>query len=167
MPRPCTGFVLAAAVLLSLACNGSSRPNSPSEPGPGVFDLETMLQRSIPAQSGGQIREVARDEATWAALWSRLRQGGGEGALPAQPPAIDFSREMVIAAAMETQSCVSKVTIRSVEQGRGELVVDLLEAPPSPNCVCITAERPLHVVRLRRSDDPVRFEVERGETSCG
>ncbi len=162
MSRPCTGFALAAAVLLSLACNGYVGWDPP-----GNVALETILQRSIPAQSGGQVREVARDEASWAALWSRLRQGGGQGALPDQPPAVDFSRDMVIAAAMETQSCVSKVTIRGVVRGRGELVVDLLEAPPSPNCVCITSERPLHVVRLRRSDDPVRFEAERGVTSCG
>jgi len=96
-----------------------------------------------------------------------LRAGGGEGTLPAQPPAVDFSRDMVLAAAMETQSCVSRVTIRSVTQARGELVVDLLEAPPAANCICITAERPLHVVRLRQSAAPVRFEVTRGQTSCG
>jgi hypothetical protein len=47
------------------------------------------------------------------------------------------------------------------------LVVDLLEAPPAPNCVCITSERPIHVIRLERVDLPERFEVERGVTSCG
>ncbi len=87
--------------------------------------------------------------------------------MPDEPPAVDFSRDMVIVAAMELQSCISKVTIRGVMQGRGELVVDLLEAPPGPNCVCIVAERPLHVVRLRRSGDSVRFEVQQGVTSCG
>ncbi len=154
---------------LALACNGSTRAesNSPTAPGPGNVAFETILQRSIPAQSGGEIREVARDEAAWKALWSRLRQGGGEGFLPAEPPAVDFSRDMVIAAALETQSCVSKVTIRGIAEGHGELVVDLLEAPPASNCVCITAERPLHVVRLPRSAEPVRFEAERGVTSCG
>jgi len=159
-------YIIAAA-LLALACNGASYSNSPSEPGPGNVAFETILQRSIPGQTGGQIREAARDEASWTALWSRLRQGGGEGVLPAQPPQVDFGRDMVIAAAMETQSCVSKVTIRSVVQGRGELVVDLLEAPPAPNCICAVSERPLHVVRLRRSANPVRFEAERGVTSCG
>jgi hypothetical protein len=162
--RPFT-FVLAG--LLTLACNGSARMESPTAPGPGNVAFETILQRSIPAQSGGEIREVARDEAAWKALWSRLRQGRGEGLLPAEPPAVDFSRDMVIAAAMETQSCVSRITIRGIAQGRGELVVDLLEAPPAANCICITSERPLHVVRLRRSAEPVRFAVERGVTSCG
>jgi hypothetical protein len=162
--RPYT-FVLAG--LLTLACNGSARTESPTAPGPGNVAFETILQRSIPSQSGGEIREVARDEASWTVLWGRLRQGGGAGFLPAEPPAVDFSQDMVIAAAMETQSCVSKVTIRNITQGRGELVVDLLEAPPAPNCICITSERPLHVVRLPRSAEPVRFAVERGVTSCG
>lgn len=165
MLRPYTCVFLAA--FLALACNGSTEPDSPTAPGPGNVPFETILQRSIPAQSGGEIREAARDDASWAALWSRLRQGGGEGFLPADPPAVDFSRDMVIAAALETQSCVSRITIRGIVQGRGELVVNLLEAPPAPNCICITSERPLHVVRLRRSAEPVRFDAERGVTSCG
>lgn len=157
-------------VVLTLACTGSNSGSTtplPTESAPENVAFETILQRSIPAQTGDTIREAARDDASWAALWSRLRAGGGEGILPAQPPVVDFSREMVIAAAMETQSCVSRVTVRGIVQGRGELVVDLLEAPPAANCICITSERPLHVVRLRRSADPVRFEVARGQTSCG
>ncbi|HEX6901733.1 MAG TPA: hypothetical protein VF789_18570 [Thermoanaerobaculia bacterium] len=163
-PRPLP-FVLLLALM---ACNGSSRPGPslPDEPMPGPAAFETVIQRSIPGQSGGEIREAARDAAAWGSLWSRLREGAGD-TLPEEPPAVDFSREMVIAAAMPTQGCVSRVTIQGISQRRGELLVDLLEAPPAPNCVCITSERPLHVVRLPRSPDPVRFEVTRGQTSCG
>ena len=155
-------------VVLTLACTGSNSSTPlPTESAPENVAFETILQRSIPAQTGGTLRESARDDAAWAALWARLRAGGGEGFLPAQPPAVDFSRYMVIVAAMETQSCVSRVTVRNVVHARGELVVDLLEAPPAANCICITSERPLHVVRFPRSADPVRFEVARGQTSCG
>lgn len=162
-PRP-----LALALLLALAaCNGSSRPGRglSGEPGPVAF--ETVIQRSIPGQSGGEVREAARDAAAWASLWSRLREGADGTLLPEQPPAVDFSREMVIAAAMPTQGCVSRVTIQAISRRSGELVVDLLEAPPAPNCVCVVSERPLHVVRLPQSPDPVRFEATRGQTSCG
>jgi hypothetical protein len=100
----------------------------------------------------------------WKALWDELREGSS---LAAEPPAVDFEREMVIAAAMETQSCVSKVTIRAVTQTTDGLVVDLLEAPPAPNCRCITSERPLHIIKLAKQAGPVRFTAERGETSCG
>ena len=157
-------LALAASLLAAASSCSESGParNTPTEPGPVAF--ETIVQRSLPSQSGGTIREAARDQAAWEDLWARLRQG--DGTLPEQPPAVDFQSDMVIVAAMETQSCVSRVTIRGITQGRGELVVDLLEAPPAPNCICVTSERPIHVVRLRRSPDPVRFEVERGVTTC-
>ena len=157
---------LAAAGLLALACRGSANPYPTPGTPPAELVFETVLQRSLPGQGGGEIREAARDEAAWKTLWDRLREGGGT-VLPAEPPAVDFQKDMVIAAAMPTQSCVSKVTIRGVRRTGGELVVDLLEAPPAPNCTCIVAERPLHVVRLPKSAEPVRFEAERGVTACG
>ena len=158
-------LALTAAGLLTLACRGSAIPDpAPNKP-PAEIVLETILQRSIPGQGGGEIREAARDESAWKALWDRLREG--DGALPSEPPAVDFTKDMAIAAAMPTQPCVSKVTIRGVRRSGGGLVVDLLEAPPAPNCVCIVSERPLHVVRLPKSPDPVRFKAERGVTACG
>lgn len=159
-------FALAAAGLLILACRGSATPDPNPGTAPAEIAIETILQRSIPGQGGGEIREVARDEAAWKTLWGHLREGGGD-VLPAEPPAVDFKQDMVIAAAMPTQSCVSKVTVRSVRRSGGELVVDLLEAPPASNCICFVSERPIHVVRLPRSADPVRFEAEQGVTPCG
>lgn len=160
-------LVLAAAALLGLACNGSADPpRRDAPPRDAAVAFETIVQRSIPGQSGGEIREAARDAASWAALWARLREGGGD-ALPQEPPAVDFQKEMAIVVAMPTQGCVSRITVRSVTRGRGEIVVDLLEAPPAPNCVCITSERPVHAVRLPRVEGAVRFVVEHGQTSCG
>ena len=159
-------FTFAAAAFLALACNGSTEPSRQDVPPDSAVAFTTILQRSIPGQAGGEIREAARDQASWAALWSRLREGGGD-ALPAEPPAVDFPREMALVAAMPTQGCVSKVTIRSITSVRGEIVVDLLEAPPAPNCICITSERPFHAVRLPRVEGAVRFVVEHGRTSCG
>jgi len=158
-------FAFAAAGLLTLACRGSAIPQSTAGTAPAAIVFETILQRSIPGQAGGEIREVARDEASWKALWDRLREGGA--VLPADPPAVDFTKEMVIAAAMPAQPCVSKVTLRGIVRSGSELVVALLEAPPAPNCTCFVSERPIHVVRLPRSAEPVRFAAERGVTPCG
>lgn len=152
--------VLAAVLFLGLAaCAGAARPAR-------TVPFQTLDQRGIPGQSGGEIRQVARDEDSWRALWAQLREGGGE-TLPEEPPTIDFEREMAIAVAMPTQSCVSKVTIQTVvRQGKGA-VVNLLEAPPAPNCVCIVSQRPIHVIRLPRIEGEVRFAARRGQTSCG
>jgi len=45
-------------------------------------------------------------------------------------------------------------------------VVDVLEAPPASNCVCITSERPIHVVRVPKTGGEARFAVEQGQTNC-
>jgi hypothetical protein len=152
---------------MAAACSHGS-VNGPIQEAAAAASLtfETLLQQSNPGQAGPARREVIRDEVTWKTVWAELREGSS---LPAEPPAVDFARDMVILAAMETQGCVSRVTIRGVRgvarQGQ-ELIVDLLEAPPAPNCVCIVSERPFHLIRLQKSDLPVRFDVEQGRTEC-
>lgn len=155
---------LLSALLLAAAC--SQAPSGPSEPADvaAALPFETLVQRSIPGQAGPVRREVVRDPAAWQSAWAALRAGSD---LPAEAPAVDFDREMVVLVAMETQGCVSRVTIRSVARSAGTLAVSVLEAPPAPHCVCITSERPIHVIRLERVDLPERFEVEQGVTGCG
>jgi hypothetical protein len=158
---------LAAMILLAFACAGAADPPRPAPSRAArTAAFQTIEQRAIPGQSGGEIRKVARDEASWRALWTELRQGGGD-ALPEEPPEVDFLSETAIVVAMPTQSCVSKVTIQSVVRERTGAVVNLLEAPPAPNCVCAVAERPFHVVRVPRIEGDVRFVAKRGQTPCG
>lgn len=158
------GFALLGGMLMAAVSCGSdgAKPVPPGNQAPPL-ELETLVQQSIPGQTGETVREVIRDQAAWTAMWAKLREGS---ALSETPPAVDFTQDMVIVAAMEMQPCVSKVTVRSAVKRGGELVVDVLEAPPAPNCVCITAERPIHVVRLSKVDAPTRFDVERGQTPC-
>jgi hypothetical protein len=151
---------LLCALLLAAACTHAPTRETAAA---ASLPFETLVQQSIPGQSGPTRREVVRDESAWRAAWATLREGS---ALPEEPPAVDFGRQMVILAAMETQSCVSRVTLRTVTRSADALVIDLLEAPPAPNCVCITSERPIHVILLERVGLPERFEVERGVTSC-
>lgn len=151
---------LLLVLLLAIACSNGSVPEAAAA---ASLPIETLLQKSNPGQAGESRREVIRDEATWKTVWAELREGTS---LPAEPPAVDFARDMVILAAMGTQGCVSKVTIRGVARQGQELVVDLLEAPPAPNCVCIVSERPFHLIRLQKSDLPARFEAEQGRTEC-
>lgn len=160
-----SGFALLGGMLMAAAACASNgaKPAPPGHQAPAPLELETLVQQSIPGQGGQTVREVIRDQAAWAAMWAKLREGSS---LPETPPAVDFDKDMVIVAAMETQPCVSKVTVRSAVQTGGELVIDVLEAPPAPNCVCFTSERPIHAVRLRKVDVPARFDVERGQTPC-
>lgn len=145
----------------------SPAETSPAETGPAEeagaemgeeIPFETIEQRSNPGQVGEQVREVARDAEAWQRVWDDL--GGGRG-LPEEAPAVDFEERMVIAAAMPTQPCVSRVTIRGIRAEDDGLVVDLLEQPPAEGIVCVVSERPFHAVSLARRGGPVRWEVER------
>ncbi|MEO7418536.1 MAG: hypothetical protein ABI163_15865 [Thermoanaerobaculia bacterium] len=171
MRRPAVVAASSAVVaLLALACAGVAAP-PPGRAAKGKpVAFTTIVQQAIPGQAGQQVRAVARDADSWRAVWTELRKDGGE-ALPAEPPAVDFPREMVLVVAMPTQSCVSKVTLQSIghlgNPTGGTLLVNLLEAPPAPNCRCIVASRPVHAVRLPRTAGTPRFVVTRGQTSCG
>jgi len=162
-------LILATAGLLTLACLGTSSAapgHRRPKPGSGQIAFVTLVQRAIPGQQGDQVRQAIRDTAAWKDLWFKLRERDS-GTLPHQQPAVDFQKNMVIVVAMPTQSCVSKVTIRGITHPPGALIVDLLEEPPGPNCVCIVSQRPLHAVTVARTADPVRFVVTQGMTACG
>lgn len=164
MSLPRNGPFALVLLLLAAACsNGSVHGSTQEAAAAASLPFETLLQQSNPGQAGPARREVIRDAETWTRVWAELREGTS---LPAEPPAVDFARDMVILAALETQGCVSKVTIREVTRRGRELVVGLLEAPPAPNCVCIVSERPFHLIRLRKSDLPARFAAEQGRTEC-
>ncbi|MEP7011254.1 MAG: hypothetical protein ABJC13_13105 [Acidobacteriota bacterium] len=154
---------LLALGLAALACAAGPQPGS-AAPATDPIALETLDQRSMPGQAGEQMREVYRDATAFRAGWDSLKKGSGPGE---ELPQIDFARKMVIAVALPTQSCVSGITVRGVEERAAELVVDLLEQPASGQCTCIVAERPHHVVALARSDKPVRFVSTVEPRACG
>jgi hypothetical protein len=157
-----TGTVLGV-LLLTVACGsagaggGDPEPVEPEPTGGGEVALETIEQASVPGKVGEQVREAVRDSTAWQRVWDDL---AGGGAMAGQAPAVDFEREMVLAAAMPTQGCISRVTIRGVTAGSDGLVVDLLEQPPAEGVVCVVSERPFHAARLARHDGPVRWQVE-------
>lgn len=152
-----SGTVLGALVL-TVACGSAGAGGGDPEPTPGgEAAIETIQQASVPGKVGEQVREAVHDSAAWQRVWDDLTGGS---AMAGQAPAVDFEREMVLAAAMPTQPCVSRVTIRGVTAGEDGLVVDLLEQPPAEGVVCVTSERPFHAVRLGRHDGPVRWQAE-------
>jgi hypothetical protein len=158
------GIVGVFVVGLGAAC--SRRSSSPVEPEVGAIFFTTVAQAAVPGQSGVELRQVIRDAATWSQVWANLRAGS---TLPATPPAVDFSFEMVIVAALPTQPCVSQVTIRSIDGDAGKtgnIRVDVLEEPTASSCLCTTSQRPFHIVRLPRTDGSVQFTVTTHPRTC-
>ena len=104
-------------------------------------------------------RLVLGDEATWTALWSRVVTN----LFPHPPaPAVDFGRNMVVAAAMGTKPTGGfAIAIDSAYRANGHIYVVVGESSPGDRCAVpqmITA--PFAAVLLPRSSDPVLF-VER------
>jgi hypothetical protein len=151
--------LVGAAILL--ACTGAVR--TATEPAGEPVAFATLVQAAVPGQSGGGVREVIRDPAAFQALWAQLTAGS---ALDKAPPAVDFGRQMVIAAALPTQSCVAKVTIQGIAHDASGLRVDLLEQYPGASCRCVVSSRPFHVVSLARTEGAVRFNATRGPDTC-
>jgi hypothetical protein len=72
---------------------------------------------------------------------------------------------------METQGCVSRVTLRSITRTNtrtnDKAAVDILEEPPAANCRCFVSSRPIHIVRVRKMSGEITFTTARGEMPCG
>ncbi len=154
----------ALALPLVLAGCRSAGSGTPATTAPVPVPFATVIQIAVPGQTGKQLQVAVRDADTWKTTWNDLRKGS---ALAADPPAIDFETEMVIVAAMETQGCVSRVTLRSITRTNDKAAVDILEEPPAANCRCFVSSRPIHVVRVRKMSGEITFTTARGEMPCG
>jgi hypothetical protein len=129
--------------------------------------LSEALQTTFRYSSGVETatRETVRDAAAWGGLWARLTARSGPR-LPA--PEVDWSREMVLVAAMgQRRSGGYAIRIESVRRAGGELVAEVVQTSPGPRCgVAAALSAPADVVIVPRSDAPVRWTVRETVTDC-
>lgn len=95
----------------------------------------------------------ARSEAEWGALWKKHN-------FDKPVPAVDFSREMVVAVFMGSRPTAGfSVEIVSASPRDGKLIVTYREAQPAPGSISaqvLTA--PYHIAAVAQSTLPVAFE---------
>lgn len=111
-------------------------------------------------------RQVIRDWEAWKALWGEVTRNR---APKPDPPAIDFSGDMVIVAAMGRRSTGGySISIDEIRRSEGRLFAVVTEVSPGSGCMTTQAfTAPVTAVRIPWSDEPVTF-VERKETQdCG
>lgn len=96
---------------------------------------------------------TARTSDEWSAVW---RAHGGDR----QPPAVDFSKEMVVGVFLGTRRTSGyTVEIVRTREEQGALIVSYVESAPAPRAV--TAQvitMPYHLVAVPRRQGEVRFE---------
>lgn len=99
-------------------------------------------------------RLVIRDADTWARFWSELDR--------ARPPAVDFTRDAVVAVTMGQQPTGGYgIRIDRVERTGNDLVIHLTEIVPGPTCVTTQGlTQPVDVVVISTPGDRVWRFVE-------
>ncbi len=121
-----------------------SSPTAPAG-GPVTFETVEIGDQSGFTGDGAQVLKI-ETEAEWEEFWSRHRAN--------VPPAVDFSREMVIAAVDGREpSGGYQFEITAIEDDGSRLVVRVSKAIPGPGCVVTQViTQPFHIVRLANSE---------------
>ena len=110
----------------------------------------------------GSLRAVIRNAAQWQPIEDEIRRARGS---TFRLPALDFSRSMVVLAAMGARSTGGHtITIEGVYRDGGRIWVVVREVIPGPGRMTTQVlTTPADAVSVVLSDEPVSF-VERTET---
>ena len=121
---------------------------------PSTQAFETIRQESYSAILTPR-NEVIRDQQTWQSLWPAI--WGSSPAPP--PPAVDFSRESVVLAAMgETPDACFRTHIVQIAADSSRALIQVEHRRPPPSCVCpAVIGHPVHVVRTERLPAATQF----------
>jgi len=111
----------------------------------------------------GPFRLVVRDPDAWHDVWRRIYQHNtGNGPYP-EPPEIDFSREMVIVAAMGQRPTSGYEIIIDSAYERDDQLEVIVKSVVNVKCfgVLMVVTSPIDIVRLPKVERPVVFrEIE-------
>ena len=110
-------------------------------------------------------QQVVRDQAAWQALWTRLHVNASPA--PALP-AVDFTRDMVVVAAMGMKSHGGyKIAITAAAEDAGKVTVEVTETSPGARCMnAMMMTSPVIVAKLPRRAGDVTFNVVRKVVDC-
>ena len=99
-------------------------------------------------------RTVIRSEAAWREAWAKLNESP-----PTAAPAVDFSRDMLLLAALGQRNTGGyAVQIASANVTNGVLRVEVVETRPGIGCMTTQALTcPVAVARVPRHDGAVEF----------
>jgi hypothetical protein len=130
--------------LVTVAIEGAAQPV--------VF---TTLTQGNHSGIGTFTQVVVRSHDEWAAVWRRHAAGT---TISPVPPAVDFSRNMVIAVFFGTGPAGQRTAISAIVERNSQLAVLVqIIGPPGPESDGLPQITPFHIVQLARSSMPVVF----------
>ena len=176
--RPHARPALLVALALA-ACGGGATAPADGAPVEVPGDVPPQAERVGAASLGGALgasatysgirtreRRVVRGAAEWAELWAQATSI----VLPAPAaPAVDFTRDEVIVAAMGTRSSGGHgIAIEAVYEADGRRWVVVRETSRAASCVVTAAlTAPVAAVRVARSALPTVFVERTTVAACG
>ena len=145
-------------VLLAAGCQSS--PTTPTEnPVPLTVTRFAGFPQPLAEYSGltQPARTIVRDGATWQATWAEIFRN--QAPIP-QLPAVDFTREIVVVAAMgERRTGGHGIFIEGATEVSTGVTVQLRSVSPDSSCIVTLAlTQPVDAVRLPRRDTVVFAE---------
>ena len=160
--------LISIAILVGFAACETGRSRRGAEPPMTVTPLDSSLASYYRSNSGlpDSARLVLRTPAEWTTLWNRIVANHS----PKPPaPEIDFSKEMLIVAAMGTRSTGGySIEIDAVDRDSSSITVSVRTHSPGKTCGTTAAlTAPVAIVRIPRSPLPVQFVEEHVITDCG
>jgi hypothetical protein len=147
-------------IVAILGCTPVVDPQLP--PGGAPLDETEQVLKAQYTGVAQRERTVIRDAQAWSRFWSRAHST----VMPQPPvPSIDFTRNMVVAAAMGTRSNGGfSIDIAQVYAADDDLHVVVEERSPGANCITTQAlTAPVAAVRIPRVGASVSF-IERNAT---
>lgn len=159
-------FSMVAGCVLLAACAETTSAGALLDRAPDAQRVEVRRLEFLPVSFSGigtVERVVIRSEPEWQTFWTRLWGGHHR-----PRPAVDFDREMVVAATMGARSTggfwiqVDSVVVSSA-------AVDVFVTEHSPGRSCITTQAftyPADAVAIPASPQPVRFHDAKVTTEC-
>lgn len=181
-------FALLAAVATLGTLGALSCRRAPADAGPDVRgDAPSISEREARARANAlrlepyqsvdhafrdakshltnSVRITVQDSADWRTVWARIAGPNSN----AEPPAVDFTREMLLVAGMGEQPCMGYLinidTIFRDDERRIYAVVR--ERHRGAGCGCLNeVVSPVDVVRVPRTIRPVTFLERRESNVC-
>jgi hypothetical protein len=165
-------LVGAAAVVSLAACESdATSPEGNVLSGGESLAVARFGALATSARGGGndaeRVRTVVTSDAAWTQLWASLAPDPAASA--GGPPAVDFSKEMVIAAVMPVRpSGGYRIQIERVTEYADRIEVEVAEHSPGPACFTTgVITRPFDVVQVpRRDGKPVQFRERTSTDGC-
>lgn len=165
-------FVRTGAVALAVtigACSSSDMSSPPGEPGAEVSIVRLRAEPySFTFHSGldKPARIVVRDALIWQSVWTEIYRGTS----PVPPaPTIDFSREMVIVAALGARGTggYGILITGANETDDGGINVAVRSSSPGNSCVVTDAfTQPVDIARMPIRSGKIEFTERSVVSQC-